>query len=73
MGLGPGGQGKLPFIYPSSGLNCRCLINQFSPSPLSLLMLTSAFASKDFTLRAYNEALQQRYRFYSFGDCMFIY
>jgi S-adenosylmethionine:tRNA ribosyltransferase-isomerase len=35
-------------------------------------MLVSAFAGRDFVLRAYQRAVAERYRFYSFGDCMLI-
>jgi len=35
-------------------------------------MLVSAFAGKDFILKAYQEAVRQKYRFYSYGDCMLI-
>ena len=35
-------------------------------------MLVSALAGKDFIFEAYNEAIENKYRFYSYGDCMFI-
>jgi S-adenosylmethionine:tRNA ribosyltransferase-isomerase len=35
-------------------------------------MLVSAFAGREFTLRAYEEAVNEKYRFYSYGDCMLI-
>jgi S-adenosylmethionine:tRNA ribosyltransferase-isomerase len=35
-------------------------------------MLVSAFAGREFLLRAYREAIDERYRFYSYGDCMLI-
>ena len=38
----------------------------------TLLMLISAFAGREFVLRAYQEAIAERYRFFSFGDAMFI-
>ncbi len=38
----------------------------------TLLMLVSAFAGREFLLRAYQEAIRERYRFYSYGDCMLI-
>jgi S-adenosylmethionine:tRNA ribosyltransferase-isomerase len=38
----------------------------------SLLLLVSAFAGKDLVLDAYRHAVEQRYRFYSYGDCMLI-
>jgi S-adenosylmethionine:tRNA ribosyltransferase-isomerase len=37
-----------------------------------LLMLVSAFAGRDFILAAYRHAVENKYRFYSYGDCMFI-
>jgi S-adenosylmethionine:tRNA ribosyltransferase-isomerase len=38
----------------------------------TLLMLVSAFAGREFVLNAYAEAIRERYRFYSYGDCMLI-
>ena len=38
----------------------------------TLLMLVSALAGREFILQAYREAVEQRYRFFSFGDAMFI-
>jgi len=49
------------------------LITNFHLPRSTLLMLTSAFSSRDMMLQAYNEAVAQRYRFYSFGDAMFIH
>ena len=49
------------------------LITNFHLPRSTLLMLTSAFSSRDIMLHAYNEAVAQRYRFYSFGDAMFIH
>ncbi len=49
------------------------LITNFHLPRSTLLMLTSAFSSRDMMLCAYNEAVAQRYRFYSFGDAMFIH
>jgi S-adenosylmethionine:tRNA ribosyltransferase-isomerase len=37
-----------------------------------LLLLVCAFAGKDLTLAAYRHAVEQRYRFYSYGDCMLV-
>ncbi|HIS74436.1 TPA: S-adenosylmethionine:tRNA ribosyltransferase-isomerase, partial [Candidatus Galligastranaerophilus intestinavium] len=48
------------------------LITNFHLPKSTLIMLVSAFAGKDFTFRAYNEALKEKYRFFSYGDCMFI-
>jgi len=48
------------------------LITNFHLPRSTVLMLVCAFAGKDFILRAYEEAIAQRYRFYSFGDAMLI-
>ncbi|MBV8067894.1 MAG: tRNA preQ1(34) S-adenosylmethionine ribosyltransferase-isomerase QueA [Candidatus Eremiobacteraeota bacterium] len=48
------------------------MITNFHLPRSTLLMLVSAFAGRDRVLRAYGEAIAQRYRFYSFGDAMFI-
>ena len=49
------------------------LITNFHLPKSTLLMLISAFAGKDFIFSAYKTAIQEKYRFYSFGDAMFIY
>lgn len=48
------------------------LLTNFHLPKSTLLMLVSAFAGREFALRAYAEAIQLRYRFYSYGDCMLI-
>jgi S-adenosylmethionine:tRNA ribosyltransferase-isomerase len=48
------------------------LLTNFHLPKSTLLMLVSAFAGREFVLRAYKEAIAQRYRFYSYGDCMLI-
>ena len=48
------------------------LLTNFHLPRSTLLMLVSAFAGRERTLAAYAEAIQQGYRFYSFGDCMLI-
>jgi S-adenosylmethionine:tRNA ribosyltransferase-isomerase len=48
------------------------LMTNFHLPKSTLLALVSAFAGRDLILRAYQEAIQQRYRFYSYGDCMLI-
>ncbi len=61
------------FIYP--GYRFRvigALLTNFHLPQSSLLMLVSALAGKDRTLDAYRHAVSQRYRFYSYGDCMFV-
>ena len=61
------------FIYP--GFKFRVvdrLITNFHLPKSTLIMLVSAFAGKDFIFRAYKEAIDLKYRFYSYGDCMLI-
>ena len=61
------------FIYP--GFKFKAidgLITNFHLPKSTLVMLVSAFASKDIILNAYNVAVQEKYRFFSFGDAMFI-
>jgi S-adenosylmethionine:tRNA ribosyltransferase-isomerase len=62
------------FIYPPFKFKfVDCLITNFHLPESSLLMLVSAFASKDKIFKAYQEAINQKYHFFSFGDAMFIY
>ncbi len=49
-----------------------CLLTNFHLPRSSLLLLVSAFAGRDFALAAYHQAVEQRFRFYSYGDCMFV-
>lgn len=61
------------FIYP--GYRFRCidgLITNFHLPESTLIMLVSAFMGREKTLSAYRTAIEQRYRFFSFGDAMFI-
>lgn len=61
------------FIYP--GFQFRvvgAMLTNFHLPKSSLLMLVSAFAGRENILRAYEHAVQERYRFFSYGDCMFI-
>lgn len=61
------------FIYPGYPFQVvDALITNFHLPRSTLLMLVSAFAGKDLILRAYREATEKNYRFYSFGDAMFI-
>jgi S-adenosylmethionine:tRNA ribosyltransferase-isomerase len=48
------------------------LLTNFHLPKSTLLMLVSAFAGREFVLEAYQEAVRERYRFYSYGDCMLI-
>lgn len=61
------------FIYP--GYNFKVvdkMITNFHLPESTLMMLVSAFASKDFIMEAYKEAVEEKYRFFSFGDSMII-
>jgi len=61
------------FILPGYHFHMAdALITNFHLPRSTLLMLVSAFASKELLDRAYEEAMKLRYRFYSFGDCMLI-
>ena len=62
------------FIYP--GYNFKAidsLITNFHLPKSTLLMLVSAFSSKEIILKAYKHAVENKYRFFSFGDAMFIH
>jgi S-adenosylmethionine:tRNA ribosyltransferase-isomerase len=62
-------------IFISPGFEFRlvsALVTNFHLPQSSLLMLVSAFAGREHTLTAYRHAVQQKYRFFSYGDCMFI-
>lgn len=62
------------FIYPPYKFKfVDALITNFHLPESSLLMLVSAFAGKKNILKAYQEAIDKEYRFFSFGDAMFIY
>ena len=61
------------FIYPGYRFKCiDALITNFHLPQSTLLMLVSALAGRDHILEAYKEAVKDRYRFFSFGDAMFI-
>lgn len=61
------------FIYPPYEFKViNNLITNFHLPKSTLLMLVSALAGKDFIFEAYNEAIKNNYRFFSYGDCMFI-
>lgn len=61
------------FIYPPYEFKVvDKLITNFHLPKSTLLMLVSALATKDFIFEAYEEAIKEKYRFYSYGDCMFI-
>ena len=61
------------FIYPGYKFKAiDALITNFHLPESTLIMLVSALAGKEFTMRAYEEAVGERYRFFSFGDAMLI-
>jgi S-adenosylmethionine:tRNA ribosyltransferase-isomerase len=67
-----GGEADI-FIYP--GFQFRVvggLLTNFHLPKSTLLMLVAAFAGREHVLSAYGHAVEQKYRFYSYGDCMFI-
>lgn len=60
------------FIYPGVKIKfVDALITNFHLPESTLIMLVSAFIGKDKTLEIYNEAVKEKYRFFSFGDCCF--
>lgn len=61
------------FVYPGFSFTMTdMLLTNFHLPKSTLLMLVCAFASRDLVMRAYREAIKERYRFYSYGDCMLI-
>ena len=61
------------FIHPPLQVRfADVMLTNFHLPRSTLLMLVSAFAGREFVLRAYAEAIRERYRFYSYGDCMLI-
>ena len=62
------------FIYPGYKFKCiDALITNFHLPESTLIMLVSTLAGKDFIMNAYNEAVKEEYKFFSFGDAMIIY
>ena len=63
-------------IFITPGYSFRvvdALVTNFHLPKSTLLMLTSALAGRELLFKADQEAVTQRYRFYSFGDCMFVF
>ena len=72
-GLRPGSLETGIFIYPGFKYQIiDSLITNFHLPKSTLIMLVAAFAGYDLTMRAYAEAVKERYRFFSFGDAMVI-
>jgi S-adenosylmethionine:tRNA ribosyltransferase-isomerase len=71
--IAPGAGSADLFIYPGFEFKAvKAMLTNFHLPQSSLLMLVSAFAGKENALRAYDHAVSNRYRFYSYGDCMLI-
>ncbi|HZW62517.1 MAG TPA: tRNA preQ1(34) S-adenosylmethionine ribosyltransferase-isomerase QueA [Flavobacteriaceae bacterium] len=61
------------FIFPPYDFSiANCMITNFHTPKSTLLMMVSAFAGHDFIKKAYEEAVKEKYRFYSYGDAMLI-
>jgi len=61
------------FIYPGFEFKVvDCMLTNFHLPQSTLMMLISAFASRDGVMKAYSQAIEQEYRFFSYGDAMFI-
>jgi len=61
------------FIYPGYKFKCvDNLITNFHLPESTLIMLVSSLAGKDFIMEAYEQAVKEKYRFFSFGDAMLI-
>ncbi len=72
IGVGRTGEASL-FIYPGYELKVvKALLTNFHLPQSTLLMLVCALGGKDHVLAAYRHAVEQKYRFYSYGDCMFV-
>ncbi len=72
-GISAGSKWTNIFIYPGKKIHSiDGLITNFHLPKSTLLMLVSAYAGYEFTRRAYQEAIRQNYRFFSYGDAMFI-
>jgi S-adenosylmethionine:tRNA ribosyltransferase-isomerase len=62
------------FIYPGYEFKAvDAIVTNFHLPESTLLMLVSAFSSKKMLLDAYHEAIREKYRFFSYGDAMFLY
>ena len=68
------GEGRTDlFIHPPYAFRAvDALVTNFHLPKSTLIMMISAFAGREFVLEAYREAIRERYRFFSYGDCMLI-
>ena len=70
----PGSGSTSIFIYPGYRFKgVDAIITNFHLPESTLIMLVSAFSTREIVLDAYKEAVRERYRFFSFGDAMFLY
>ena len=61
------------FIFPPYDFSiANCMVTNFHTPKSTLLMMISAFAGHDFMKKAYEEAVKEKYRFYTYGDAMLI-
>ncbi|MGA3203778.1 MAG: S-adenosylmethionine:tRNA ribosyltransferase-isomerase, partial [Bryobacteraceae bacterium] len=61
------------FLYPGAKFRrTGALVTNFHLPKSSLLILVCAFAGKELALAAYRHAVKEKYRFFSYGDCMFV-
>ncbi len=71
--VSPGSGWTNHYIYPPYKFKVvDCILTNFHLPKTSLIIMVSAFAGKEFVLKAYNKAIKKRYRFYSYGDAMLI-
>ena len=70
--LNPEADGQNLYLSGLSFQNDRCLITNFHLPESTLVMLVSALAGKENIMHAYETAVQEKYRFFSFGDAMII-
>jgi len=72
-GFAPGHGRTSIFIHPPYAFRAvDAMLTNFHLPQSTLIMMISAFAGREFVLAAYREAIRERYRFYSYGDCMLI-
>ena len=61
------------FIFPPHDFSiANCMITNFHTPKSTLMMMAGAFAGYDFLMEAYEEAVKEKYKFYSYGDAMLI-
>jgi len=71
--IGPYHGWRNKFIFPPHDFGvANCMITNFHMPKSTLMMMVAAFAGKDFLMQAYEEAVKNKYKFYSYGDAMLI-